>query len=106
MRDRRDVRRMSADVDDRVLDADEPRDLLLQRAVDRALTRHDATRRYRASPPFHRVLRRPRDVRVAGETEVVVVREVEHATAGDHRMAARDAFVHLKERAPDPLPIE
>ena len=101
MRDRRDVGRVPADVDDRVRDSDELRDLPLQVAVHRPLARHDTTGRHRAPPPLERRLRRSRHVAVAREAEVVVVGEVHEGAPGDRRVAAGHSLVHVKERARD-----
>ena len=92
---------MAADVHDRVVRADELRNLALELAVHRPLAGHDAARRHRAPPARDRLLRRERDVGIAGETEVVVVRKVEQTPSGDRRLPARHSLVHVEERIGD-----
>src|SRR5438046_600654 len=91
------IGRMAADQHDAVLGAMNPRQRLLQFAVDRALPRYHAAGRYRGAVAIDRRLRGFGDPRIAVQPDVVVGREIDVGAVADLRFGAGDPLVYAKE---------
>ena len=91
------IGRMAADQHDAVLGAVNPRQCLLQFAMDRALPRYHAAGRYRGAVTIDCCLRRFRDPRVAVEADVIVGREIDVGAVADQRLSPGDPLMHAKE---------
>ena len=91
--DHGDVGGVAADQSDRVLGAEQLRQLELQFAVDGLLAGEQARRRAGAAPSAHRVRHRLGHRGVARHAQVVVAGEVDHLGAVDDRGVAGDAVV-------------
>ena len=74
--DGRDVGEVSADEDERGIDAVEVRELCLEFAVDRPLSRDEAAGRSRYPVTFDRLLARRQHFRMTVQSEIVVGREI------------------------------
>ena len=101
MADDGNVGRVSADQHDAVLGAVDPRQRLLQFAVDRALSRYHAAGRDRGAVAVDRGFRRARDARIAVQADIVVGREIDVGAVADQRLGAGNTLMHAKKRVGD-----
>ena len=92
------VRCVPANEHQRVLRADEPRELSLELRVQRTLARRDAACRDGGTVALGGLLCGERDRRVPRQPEVVVVREIEELPARHLRGCARHTLVHREIR--------
>src|SRR5439155_13978261 len=106
VRDRRYVRRDAADIDDAILDSDESGELLLQLLMDRTLSRDDPTGGHGRPVSFDRFDRGRVHARVAGKSEIVVVRKVDQFPSVDNGGAAGGAFVDAEVRVLETVTIQ
>ena len=106
VRDRGNVRRDAADVENAVLDPNESRKLLLELLMDRSLARDDSARRNRRAIAMDGIDHRGVHARIAGESEVVVVREVDQLTSRHQRRTVRRSLVHAEVRVFQSVPLE
>ena len=95
--DGRHVRRVTADVHNRVVRADEFRDRVFEFSMHRPFAGGDSARRDRTPPARERLLCGPRHHGIARQPEIVVAREIHDATTADDRLAPTNAVVFTEE---------